>query len=283
MDEPTTPPVALPERKPSSAWAAASLACIVSVAVTAGAVSMLRAELRMQAEHTAQMREKTLGPVNEQLQELFQRLNALGSPRDAQVDQAALQQELASTKAALATLTARLEMLEQKPAPVLVMPAPTPPPVETYAVLRTTALSGAPYAEALRNWGNDHPQGVPSVDALRPFAETGIPTESALRAQLRAAIPAPSTPNQPEMADAINTRLAGLISIRKQGEADVYAPLRASTPLTDIPSLIAAVDALPEAKRAPLTAWRDTAQARLSALAALEALASITPTKTSAP
>jgi hypothetical protein len=150
--------------------------------------------------------------------------------------------------------------------------------------LDAAAQRGAPYGRELAALD---PQiaGAAAIAALRPFAQTGIPTTSALAHEIAALAPealaAVETSEPPERGflDRLQANAERLVRIRpiaQQRGADPAAVLRSvetKTQQGDVAGALAEAGRLPPAVRAPLEPWIQRAQARNAALAAASGLA----------
>ncbi|MEA2995121.1 MAG: hypothetical protein QOG74_670, partial [Alphaproteobacteria bacterium] len=150
--------------------------------------------------------------------------------------------------------------------------------------LDAAAQRGAPYGRELAALD---PQiaGAAAIAALRPFAQTGIPTTSALAHEIAALAPealaAVETSEPPEggFLDRLQANAERLVRIRpiaQQRGADPAAVLRSvetKTQQGDVAGALAEAGRLPPAMRTPLEPWIQRAQARNAALAAASGLA----------
>jgi hypothetical protein len=150
--------------------------------------------------------------------------------------------------------------------------------------LDAAAQRGAPYGRELAALD---PQiaGAAAIAALKPFAQTGIPTTSALAHEIAALAPealaAVETSEQPEggFLDRLQANAERLVRVRpiaQQRGADPAALLRSvetKTQQGDVAGALAEAGRLPPAVRAPLEPWIQRAQARNAALAAASGLA----------
>jgi hypothetical protein len=150
--------------------------------------------------------------------------------------------------------------------------------------LDAAAQRGAPYGRELAALD---PQiaGPAAIAALKPFAQTGIPSTSALAHEIAALAPealaAVETSEQPEggFLDRLQANAERLVRIRpiaQQRGAEPSAILRSVETKTlqgDVAGALAEAGRLPPAVRAPLEPWIQRAQARNAALAAASGLA----------
>lgn len=248
----------------------------------------LRAEMREATRSITSEQEKLTAKMDG-LKASLESLNNKAAPDTESI--AELKRVVAETSTMIEVLGARVDEAEKKasekkPEPVAVAPtvsAPAPA-AEVTATPVTSALSGLKlaivqgnaYAAELSAWEKAHPASAASLDALRIFAASGIPSEASLIRDLRAALPATSTPTTTEdvsLVGKINTHMAGLVSIKKKAaENDAYAAIRRELDRANLETLIRAVEQLDSTSRAPLAAWLKTATARTDALSALAAL-----------
>jgi hypothetical protein len=149
--------------------------------------------------------------------------------------------------------------------------------------LKAAVDRGAPYAAELA--ALDPALADPaSINALKPFAETGVPNAATLAHDLAAVMPraraavAPQ-PHAAGFLDRLQANAQSLVHIQKidqpgDAPAAVLSRLEAATARGDIAGALAETGKLPAAARDPLDAWIRRAQAREAALAAAAALAS---------
>ena len=150
--------------------------------------------------------------------------------------------------------------------------------------LDAAAQRGAPYGRELAALD---PQiaGPAAIAALKPFAQTGIPSTSALAHEIAALAPealaAVETSEPPEggFLDRLQANAERLVRIRpiaQQRGAEPSAILRSvetKTQQGDVAGALAEAGRLPPGVRAPLEPWIQRAQARNAALAAASGLA----------
>jgi len=211
-------------------------------------------------------------------------LAAAGAPSDPRLDR------LAADEAEIAALHARLDKLVAPKAVTRVSPsAPTvtadPNPaarLATAMALQNRLDAGAPLGALLAALDR---LGV-AADALaplRPYAETGAPTLAALARGLDQARPQPhvAAGARGGLAQRLLGEVQGLVSVRKvgesrqgeagQGEADL-SRVEAALGAGDLAGALAAFAALSPATQAAARSWRDSAEARLAAGRAVEAI-----------
>lgn len=248
----------------------------------------LRAEIRETARAITSEQEKLATKIDE-LKASLDSLSNKATPDTESI--AELKRTVAETSTMIEVLGARLDEAEKKasekkPESLGVTPAVPAPsalieasPTSSSAVrdaLKLAVLRGDAYATELAVWENANPSRTASLDALRVFAASGIPTEAALIRDLRAALPASQAPAAAEdvsLVGKINTHMAGLVSIKKKAaDNDAYAALRRELERADLETLIRTVEQLDSTSRAPLTAWLKTATARAESLTTLNAL-----------
>ena len=172
------------------------------------------------------------------------------------------------------------------------MPKISPPPAAmAYAALRQKAKTGAPFAAELKNLAALLP-GARPVDALMPFAESGVPTEKALAAALDTVVAqlqeqaAAATRQEDEgVLGALQQRLSKVVKVRRAGEVDWLAVAQKMRTALAKGGLGAALAVLPaRAGKMPqaLAAWVSKARARQQVDAALDAMADVVLQKTPA-
>ncbi len=154
------------------------------------------------------------------------------------------------------------------------------------AVLRDTAMSGAPFAVALaqaKSLGADEKALAP----LEPFAAAGVPTAATLAQELRALLPALLKVSGAQAPDGgflerLQANAGKLVRIRPvdappgDDASAVVARLEIEAAHADIAGALSDLGKLPEAMRAPAQAWIKKASERQAALAAARAFAADT-------
>lgn len=246
----------------------------------------------------AEMREATRTLASEQ-EKLTTKIDGLKASLESLSNKAAPDAEsIAELKRAVAETSTMIEVLgarvdeaekkanEKKPEPLAAAPAvpaltpaveaPSNPATGLLNALKFAVLRGDAYATELAAWEKINPAASNTLDALRMFAPSGIPTEASLIRDLRAALPTIATPTTAEdvsLVGKINTHMAGLVSIKKKAaDNDAYAPLRRELDRANLETLIRTVEQLDSTARAPFAAWLKTATARAEALSVLNAL-----------
>ena len=284
MDDTETDDFEPAEPTHSATWlVAATCGAIVLLIVTGGVFAMrdrLLTEAREESHQQTTAREK----LSTRIDTIQATLDGLSAQPKAAGDTTELNEKLADVTSKLDALTARMDALEkaaaekkQAPAPIAApQPAPIAPhPSIDLATLKLAALSGKNFTPELAAWNKLHPETLETTAALSSVAESGIQSEATLNRQLREALDmaiAKTTVDDVSLAGKINTHLAGLVSIKKSGDAGPYATLRRDVLREDIPTLTHSVEALDDTARKPLAAWLQLAHARSAALAALAAL-----------
>ena len=148
--------------------------------------------------------------------------------------------------------------------------------------LNTAVERGAPYARELAAI-DPAVAGAATLAALKPFAESGVPSPPALARELAALLPAAreaaSGPPPGGFLDRLQANAERLVRIRPVGPAQgddagaILARLDAKAAEGDIAGALAEAGKLTAAVRAPLEPWIRRAQERNAALAAASALA----------
>lgn len=246
------------------------------------AVDALRAEV-------AQLRERPIpdiGPLNERLAALEQRLAAAGTAQDARVeDVQALTERVAAAEAlaqrngeasaeaarrlsdvetALGDLSSRVEALGQQPKVALAIAA---------SALKSAADRGAPFAAELATLRAVAPD-LPEAQALQPYAETGVATRERLLAEWDAtadAILAAAEPPDPNAGffDRLLTSAENLVSVRPvgavagDGVGQKIARMEVALNNGDLAAALAEFDTLPEPAKAAAAGFAERARARL--------------------
>ncbi len=124
--------------------------------------------------------------------------------------------------------------------------------------------------------------GVDALAPLKPFAESGAPSLSALAAswaKVAPAVVAAAPPPERSGWDRLIDHMRALVRIRRVGEAagsdesdPPVARIGAALERGDLAAALEAYDRLPEASRAAGAAWADAAKARAAAVKAATAL-----------
>ena len=151
--------------------------------------------------------------------------------------------------------------------------------------LNTAVERGGPYARELAAI-DPASAGPGALDALKAFADTGVPSAAALARELAAVMPAAlKAADAPASGGSLLERLelsaSRLVRVRPNPQepqpgddpAAVLSRVQAKTARADIAGAVADAAKLPAAVRAPLEPWLKRAAAREAALAAAAALA----------
>ena len=202
--------------------------------------------------------EGALAQVQEQLAGLAGRVDAL--PTEERI--AGLEAQLATMQATLSEAAARAQQAETLGAAVAA------------GALADAVESGAPIAAelaALRALGAD----AAALDALQPFAETGLPTLGALRARFEEAAASIDVSNSvPEGVgpmDRLFQSARGLVEVRPANPTEgadpgaVIARMRGALEGGDLRAALAERSALPEDAKAKTEEWARAAEALASA------------------
>ena len=206
-------------------------------------------------------------------------LAAAGAPSaDPRLDR------LAADEAEIAALRASLDKLAAPKTESRVSPAARTATTDRSPAARAVAAMalqsglaageplGAPLA-ALDRLGVE----AKALAPLRPYAETGAPTLAALARALAQAAPAQNAgPAQGGVAQRLLGEVQGLVKVRKVGEsrpsgADL-SQVEAALGAGDLARALEAFGDLPPAAQAAARNWRESAEARLAADRAAEAL-----------
>lgn len=233
----------------------------------AGGVYALDYAFRSQSNLSRQLAEQ-----NKQLAEEVRGLNSRLEAASSTSNTDGLKAELAQNAQTISALEARLASVEQTasaPAPVVQVKAGNSETLRLFATLKQKLTHGKPFAPEFKSLEN-----ISAVEPLKPYAETGVAKEEALRTQLKDfldAHPAPG-PIADEKLDKINAHMDGLLRItRKNDTVDPYATLRAQANNASLDVLTTSAAQLPADAMGGLAEWLKAAQARQSALAALAA------------
>jgi hypothetical protein len=148
--------------------------------------------------------------------------------------------------------------------------------------LNTAVERGAPYARELAAI-DPAVAGAATLEALKPFAESGVPSPPALARELAALLPAArqaaSGPPPSGFLDRLQANAERLVRIRPVGPAAgddpgaVLARVDAKAAEGDIAGALDEASKLTATVRAPLAPWIRRAEERNAALAAASALA----------
>lgn len=150
--------------------------------------------------------------------------------------------------------------------------------------LNTAVERGTPYARELAAL-DPAVAGPAALEALKPFADTGVPSAATLARELAAVIPAAlKAADAPASGGGFLERLQvnaeRLVRVRPIGQPQGHEPaavlgrVEERTARGDIAGALAEAGKLAAAVRAPLEPWIKRAEAREAALAAAESLAS---------
>ncbi len=276
MDSQPTPPTR------SHALSAIAVATVIIV----GGLVVMRQELLTAIAQNATQEQASSKKLADKLAMLDSRLTAVeAAPKPDGTVNEAIKTDLSMAQEAISQLQTKLAAVEEKQAApaVVVAPVVVPPakPVETTPAaasheteaLTAAVMSGSSYQAALDIWEKAHPKTGGKLTALRQNGLVGVPTESMLREQFRdilGKLNSTAAGQEPESLQHINTRLSGLISIKKTAEKPKeYDTLSSVDSSATLETLMAKVDALPEATRAPFAAWRETVRTRADVLAEL--------------
>ena len=149
--------------------------------------------------------------------------------------------------------------------------------------LRSAVDSGAPFATelaAVRSMSGD----AKSIEALRPFSESGVPTAESLGRELQAVMPAiwkaalVDEPSDGGFLQRLQANAQKIVRVRPAGEAvgddagSVKARLELRAGNADIRGALIELGKLPPDARTPAQAWIKKAEARNAALAAAQSL-----------
>jgi hypothetical protein len=185
-----------------------------------------------------------------------------------------LREDMAALRRGLSEIGGRVKAIEDRP------PA-TGEKIAALAVsagqLESAVISGQPYAGALESLRALAAGDAPiqqSLVKLEAGAKTGVPTAAALSRQFSAIAPKLMTPAAAETggwAETLRAKAMSLINMRPVGDAGDASPVtRAERALArnDLASAAAALDGM----SGPAVSWREMAQRRLDADAALAAV-----------
>ncbi len=204
-------------------------------------------------------------------------------------DQAEFARKLAADNAEIAALRERLDKFAAPKAETRVSPSAAVAATDTRPAARAVAAMAL-----LRRFEAGEPVGAElaaldrlgaeasALAPLRPFAETGAPTPAALARSLTSLAPELSGGGRPAPSGGVARRLLGemqgLVKIRKVGESraddatGALSRIGDALEAGDLPRALSAFADLPPAAQAAAAAWRESAEARLAAGKAAEAL-----------
>lgn len=213
------------------------------------------------------------GGLEDRVAALETAIEEAGNAPDPQEALAALEEQLASAgetasanQQSLEDLAARVEALEQSGGTEHVLAA---------AALKAAIDRGEPFAAALDNYANVAGD-TGTADALRDYAEAGVPTQAELVEESEAAVEAMLAATRPAGEDAgVTGRLwssaQSLFSVRQVGMVEGEAPeariarIEAHVKAGDYDAATAEYEALPENVRAAGAAFMDKVRARAAA------------------
>jgi hypothetical protein len=276
---------------PPSPWLVALTCSVLVLVLAAGGMLAMRDRLLADASDVAATQTTAREKLAERLDGLQRSVDSISTqPQTDGEALAAITTKIADLSTKLDALNARVDEMAKKPEPIAQAPAlpaaapaiaaPNPTPIEaantpSLTSLKLAILSGKPFAAELATWAKQHPEAAKQTFALASIAESGLMSEADLNRKLRATLDdaaASKKIDDTSLAGKINTHLAGLISIKKAGQVNVYDTLRKNVLRDDITTLILAVEALDTAARKPLEPWLTEARTRRDALDALAKL-----------
>ncbi len=190
---------------------------------------------------------------------------------------------------ALASRLAGLEASSKQIGEQLTRMASASSPANTGRAVVSLALNaaverGAPYARELAAL-DPAAAGPGTIDALKPFADTGVPSAATLARELAAVMPAALKAAEPPasggLLERLQTNAERLVRFRPIAQqaqpgddpAAILSRVEAKTRSGDIAGALAEAAKLPAPVRAPLEPWIKRGEAREAALAAAATLA----------
>jgi len=238
-----------------------------------------------QAEQDAADLAGRLDSLTRRLASLESRPVASGGDSASESEVRSLANQMQSLYDRLLTQQERLDSLEQMQTQDVYQPVS----VLALARLRQPVETGLPYGAALEGVQRlVEARGAPSASTARAlttletFAETGVETVDELRQQFADTIPdilaAQALPTDADWMDRTWAAVRNAVTIRRTGEpegSDVEAIIaRAETALSkgDLEGAVMELDGLTDRPAQKARDWLEAANARLDALAAIEAL-----------
>ncbi len=214
--------------------------------------------------------EKTIAQIKTQLNSLAQGLSKTQAAAKSSSEQ------LAATAKALSAIKAAQTKLENAPTS-----SQSGQLASAFTILRAKISNGQPFATELDQIASKLPQEL-SLDKLRPFAQTGAPTEAALLTSLNnlsLETKAPESDPTPTTTDGVwNTltgKLSGLVKVSKVGETDWQAVQTQAASYLKSGDLKAAINAINMVKQQPpkpLSDWLSQANKKITIDAAVAQL-----------
>jgi hypothetical protein len=202
-------------------------------------------------------------------------LAAAGAPADPRLDRlAADEAEIAALRASLDKLTAPKTETRISPGAPTASANPTARAVAAMA-MQSRLEAGEPLAAplaALDRLGVE----AQTLAPLRAYGETGAPTLADLARRLAQAPAPPAKPASGGVAQRLLGEVQGLVKVHKLGEsrpdAADLSQVEAALAAGDLAGALQAFAKLPPAAQAAAQHWRESAEARLAAGRAAEAL-----------
>jgi len=282
----------LPPTKNPSPWGVALTCCALVLVLVAGGIFTLRDRMLVDAQIEAATQTAAREKLAAQVSALQSTVDAISSQPKADAEVlTALDAKITDVTAKLDAVSVRVDELAKTPepatqaaavAPIAPAPVATPTPAPLDAIgatnvttLKLAVLSGKPFAAELAAWAKQHPEAAKQTFTLASVAESGLASESDLNRTLRAALDDVTTSkkiDETSLAGKLNTHLAGLVSIKKTGQVNVYDALAKNVLRDNVATLTRAVEALDDVARKPLEPWLSEAHARRDALEALAKL-----------
>ena len=214
--------------------------------------------------------EKTIAQIKTQLNSVAQGLSKTQAATKSSSDQ------LAATAKALSAIKAAQAKLENAPTS-----SQSGQLASAFTILRAKISNGQPFAAELDQIASKLPQEL-SLDKLRPFAQTGAPTNEALLtalSNLSLETKAPESDPAPKTTGGVwNTltgKFSGLVKVSKVGETDwqaVQAQAVSYLKSGDLKAAINAINMVKQQPPKPLSNWQSQANKKITIDAAVAQL-----------
>lgn len=201
---------------------------------------------------------------SEELSSLGERVAAAETEaRGAQQASASATDRLTALEQSVSSLTARVETQAQQPKIALAIAT---------AALKAAVDRGAPFLAELETFAAIHPE-TPEIGTLREFAESGVPTRDALRAEMDAAATAMIAAATPADANAgffdrLLASAESLVTVRPIGQVagvgvpETLARMEVALNAGELDKALAEYETLPDPVRQAGAAFADRLKAR---------------------
>lgn len=276
----TTPLPPHPVAPATVSTATVLTASAIAFLLACGVIYTVRQELRQEAATLALSQQDTVEKLERKLRALEAQTAALEArPTTDTAVIEGLRSELGTAKTTIGELTGRITTLEQKPAPAQPPTAVNAamPATNGLVALRSAVLSGGTYTAELDSWRKEHPTSNLNLIELTNHADSGLPSEASLRAELKTILARFVQTEEPiaekSWITRLNSHIPGLIKIKKKTTlAPELKALQEQADSASLETLDAHVSELPPTYAARFVSWQEKAQARISALSELTSM-----------